>query len=335
MINYYLPTDEYVILILILTIITMINYYLPTEYVIPIFIIAIFYYQNMKSFTNAFNGNDTNSKVWRSDHQHEKHYKQVRKCWEDKSVSVYIISNENDWKTCSAPVHFDSASGGATLKRFGFKNIDTRALISFSETFTFLLEVSSLIERTLIKSKWYSEQYSRYFIDKKQDIFRPSKEKKSHRPPPPEDPPPKKKKEKKERKEVKKFSSWYLSWFRSSSLSFKIKKIIIMIFIMISIAIIVIVFWSGTQGRSKRRSSWTPRGEEGEEREKGKGARYKDKVIIMTMTMMISMCSQGIAVVIVVKAEVATVDKASLYHCHKLHNHHYLTITLIIIIIWR
>ena len=63
MINYYLPTDEYVILILILTIITMINYYLPTEYVIPIFIIAIFYYQNMKSFTNAFNGNDTNSKV--------------------------------------------------------------------------------------------------------------------------------------------------------------------------------------------------------------------------------------------------------------------------------
>ena len=203
MINYYLPTDEYVILILILTIITMINYYLPTEYVIPIFIIAIFYYQNMKSFTNAFNANDTNSKVWRSDHQHEKHYKQVRKCWEDKSVSVYIISNENDWKTCSAPVHFDSASGGATLKRFGFKNIDTRALISFSETFTFLLEVSSLIERTLIKSKWYSEQYSRYFIDKKQDIFRPSKEKKSHRPPPPEDPPPKKKKEKKERKEVK------------------------------------------------------------------------------------------------------------------------------------
>ena len=89
MINYYLPTDEYVILILILTIITMINYYLPTEYVIPIF----FYYQNMKSFTNAFNANDTNSKVWRSDHQHEKHYKQVRKCWEDKSVSVSIISN--------------------------------------------------------------------------------------------------------------------------------------------------------------------------------------------------------------------------------------------------
>ena len=122
-------------------------------------------------------------------------------------------------------MHFDSASGGATLKRFGFKNIDTRALISFSETFTFLLEVSSLIERTLIKSKWYSEQYSRYFIDKKQDIFRPSKEKKSHRPPPPEDPPPKKKKEKKERKEVKKFSSWYLSWFRWSSLSFKIKKL--------------------------------------------------------------------------------------------------------------
>ena len=47
MINYYLPTDEYVILILILTIITMINYYLPTEYVIPIFIIAIFDYQNL------------------------------------------------------------------------------------------------------------------------------------------------------------------------------------------------------------------------------------------------------------------------------------------------